>query len=128
MSKKSTVKLYCFIYEIEDNQMYRQDDNAEIYKDDYFYHDDEYDESIYVQGWKIDNPQYNNDTDKPFIYMYSLNDDVNHAMELMHKSLEETVEEARKKLAYCEKILETFKEKQEYIKNKYPSKKEQESG
>ncbi len=128
MAETPKVKLYCFFYEIKDNQMYRQDDDAELYKDDYFIHD-ENDETVYVQGWKIDKPQYNSDNeDEPFIYMYSLDGDVNRAMDLIREAIKANAEDTRKKLEYIEKVLKTFEEKQEYIKNKYSSKKEDSNG
>ena len=116
----TVVKLYCFIYEIKENQMYRQDDDAEIYKDDYFIHD-ENDETIYVQSWKIDKPQYSEDTGKPFLYMYSLDGDVNRAMNLMHEAVKKTIEDIMSKARVWQDTLKTFEEKQEYIKDKYPS-------
>ncbi len=119
MEDTKKVILYCFIYEIKDNQMYRQEDEAELYKGDYFYRDDKTDESIYVQGYKIDKPQSNKRTDHPFIYMYSLNKDVHRAMELISQSLKENLEEVKKKYEWMQNLVNTFEEKREYIKNKY---------
>ena len=119
MEDSKKVTLYCFIYEIKGNQMYRQEDKAEPYKDAYFIHDED-DETIYVEGWKIDTPQCNNREDNPFIYMYSLNKDVHRAMELIRKSINESVQAAKKKHEELESLLKTFETKREYIKNKYP--------
>lgn len=120
MEKSKKVILYCFIYEIKNNQMYRQEDEAELYKDDYFIHDEEYG-TIYVQSYKIDKPQVaeHGNNDSPFIYMYSLQKDINRAMELIDKSLRESLDEAKKKFEQIQKMVNVFEEKQEYIKNKY---------
>lgn len=58
------------------------------------------------------------------IYMYSLNKDVHRALELIHKTLERTLNELKNKVEWYENFIKTFEEKQEYIKNKYPSEEE----
>lgn len=99
MEKNKKVILYCFIYEIKNNQMYRQEDEAELYKDDYFIHDEEYG-TIYVQSYKIDKPQVaeHGNNDSPFIYMYSLQKDINRAMELIDKSLRKVLMKQKRSL------------------------------
>jgi hypothetical protein len=119
MEKNKKVKLYCYIYRINDNQVYRQNDIAEFHKGAYFIHD-ENDETIYVDASKIDVPKVSEDEDDKFIYVYSLDNDVNKAMDLIHASIQQTLDELNKKASTMQGLLNAFEEKQEYIKNKYP--------
>lgn len=114
--------LYCFIYKIKENQMYRQEDKARFSNELYIWHDEEYDETIYVQDYKIDIPKVakNGKDDSPFIYMYSLDKNIHRAMELISKSLKECLDEANEKVKQIQNIFDMFEEKREYIKNKYP--------
>ena len=120
MEDNKKVTLYCFIYEIKDNQMCRQEDEAEPYKDAYFIHD-ENDETIYVEGWKIDKPQSSERTDHPFVYMYSLDKNIHRAMALISQSFKESLEDAKKKHEWMQNLVNTFEEKRECVKNKYSS-------
>lgn len=119
MKKNKKVNLYCFIYKINDNQVYKQDDVADFYKGSYFIHDED-DETIYVDASKIDVPKVGGDESDKFIYVYSLDNDVNKAMNLMHTSIQQTLDELNKKVSTMQNLLSAFEEKQEYIKNKYP--------
>ena len=119
MKENKKVKLYCYIYRINDNQVYRQNDIADFYKGSYFIHD-ENDETIHVEANKIDVPKVSGDEGDKFIYVYSLDNDVNKAMSLIHTSIQQTLDELNKKVTTMQSLLNVFKEKQEYIKNKYP--------
>jgi len=124
MEDRKNVTLYCFIYKVNEDEMSRQEDKAEFYRGDYFIHDED-DDTIYVQGWKIDRPEMvrsDSDMDEErFVYMYSLNKDIHSAMKLIGALLKDTLKEVKDEYEYMQDIVSAFEAKQEYVKSKYSS-------
>lgn len=112
MEKKT---LYCFVYDTKENKCYTDHYEASELNGDYFIHDDN-DETILVQGYKIDKPQtYAGD-----IYLYTFINDANRAMELTEKYVKDIVDAAYNELAKAKDILKRVIIKRCEVKEKFP--------
>lgn len=113
MKKNKT--LYCFVYDTKENKCYTDHYEASELNGDYFIHDDN-DETILVQGYKIDKPQtYAGD-----IYLYTFVNDANRAMELIEWHIKDIVDAAYDELAKAKDILRRVTIKRGEVKEKFP--------
>lgn len=113
MKKNKT--LYCFVYDTKENKCYTDHYEADELNGDYFIHDDN-DETILVQGYKIDKPQtYAGD-----IYLYTFVNDANRATEVTEKYIKDIVDAAYDEFAKAKDILRRVIIKRGEVKEKFP--------
>ena len=117
------MKVYAFIYYFNTSEVYRQENEATGIMGDFFIRDEKYGDTVYVRGDNLDKPQIGKDgkDDSPFIYIYSLDDDVNKALELINDYFKETVELWKKKVTELELMWGKFEAKQREVAQKYPT-------
>ena len=126
--QESKVTLYTFIYYFNTSEVYRQENEATCKMGDFFIRDKKYDDTIYVHGYNLNKPQIGKDgkDDSEFLYVYTLDDDVNKAMKLMDDCFKRSVETLKKNLNKIELMWGSFEAKQREIANKYPTGKKEE--
>ncbi len=115
-------KLYCFQYYTKENNMYRYEYKPESI-DEYGYHIADKDgDTIHVHKSAIDDPRVatNYETSEKIIYVYTLTDNVNHAMDLIHEAFKTTIQSQKKELQELEKMYIAFDKKRMEIFRKFP--------
>lgn len=116
-------KLYCFQYYTEEHSICRYEYKPELINE-YGYHIADKDgDTIHVDKSAIDNPRVatNYETSEKIIYVYTLTDNVNHAMDLIHEAFKITIQSQKKELEELDKMFDAFEEKRTEILRKYPN-------
>ncbi len=118
-------KIYCFQWDITNNNVFRQEYDCYINEKSSFIHfeledgrDISLNKSDVENENSIDAVKLDGNT---ILFIYTFTDDVNRALEMFNKKITEYVNKAKNELNFYENLLGTLVDKQEYIKNKYPS-------
>ena len=113
-------KLYCFQYNLKEDLVYRQEYKAR--------ESDKYDFLFYTVGKEpndytscitkdvLDKPQREGDV----LYVYTLVDNVNDAMDLIYEAIKITIQSKKKELEELDKMFETFDKKRLDIFREFP--------
>ena len=112
------IKLYCFQYNVNENATFRQEFDAEEYKNNYFI---DYEEDIIIPKEDIGEVKSYKDNQDRIIYVYTFTDDVNTALESINCYLCNELFNAEKVLQTKKDLLSKFLKEKDKIAKKYPS-------
>ena len=113
-------KLYCFQYNIKEDLVYRQEyKTRESDKYDFLFYTvgkepDDY--TSYISKDTLDKPQKEGDV----IYVFTLTDNVNDAMDLIYEAIKTTIQSKKKELEELDKMFDTFDKKRMDMFREFP--------
>ena len=122
--KKIDKKLYCFQYDVTNNAVFKQGYTPRETENNYeVIFDEETDDHAYIDKEKVAEEYVDGDiiNGRKILYVYTFNENVNHAMELFEKEFAETIAEEERKLRNIKQVHSILLEKQAEILAKYPN-------
>lgn len=121
-----TIKIYCFQYDVNKNKVFRQEyDAGEESYTKYGYDlldPDNHEYYFHIRKDDMEAVQVHNDyKDNKIVYIYSITDDVNLALDKINEAFESGIQLTEKKLDELRKIYLSFHDERDRIKNEYPN-------
>ena len=118
-----TTKIYCFQYDVNDNKVFRQE--YDVKEDEYGYDlsdPDNHEYCFYIRKADTEVVQVHNDHENnKIVYIYSITNDVNLALNKINEAFESGIQLTEKKLDELRKIYLSFHDERNRIKNEYPN-------